>query len=299
VSNEIKVGFCVAYDWQLLQYALPLIYESADVICLSLDKDQISWSGNKYDFSELEFYKLVDALDYKKKIKIQKENYHLENLSPMQNEVRQRNSIASHMGVGGWHIQLDCDEYFLNFKEFVTCLKNLPERKWRRANVCCQWIILYKKVEQGYLYVDPKVNDKVEYMQIATREPVYEYGRRNGNFNIYTNFKILHQSWAREEQEIKAKIYNWGHSSDFEREAYLERWLKLKKENFKELVNFHPLTPEVWPALKFVQAVSESSLIEQFKTVDFYSFSKLYLFFKNSRFFSRIRKLLVLLRLKR
>ena len=57
---KIKVGFCVAYDWELLKNSIPRVYNAADTICLSIDKNRTSWSGKKYDFDESAF-QLSDA----------------------------------------------------------------------------------------------------------------------------------------------------------------------------------------------------------------------------------------------
>jgi hypothetical protein len=291
MNDTIKIGFCVAYDWYLLEYALPLVYHDADKICLSLDKDRISWSGHQYSFDEKLFRKMISEIDSLNKIFIVEENYHLAELTPMQNEVRQRNEIAQHLGVGGWHIQLDCDEYFIEFGAFVNYLRELPVSRTKRSNVCCAWLVIFKQVRDGFLCINPIENEKLEYMQIATREPHYEYGRRNGDFNIYTNFKLIHQSWARSEEEIKEKIYNWGHSNDFEKEKYLNFWKSLDESNFFIAKNFHWLKPEAWPSLKLIKAYSIRELISNHELINFPSFSKRDLYFKNSRFLSRLRKL--------
>src|SRR5688572_4515370 len=188
MKDQIKVGFCVAYDWHMLNYSLPLVYDCADKICLSIDKAGISWSGSKFSFDRSAFNQLVERLDKLNKIVIIEDDYHRPDLSPMQNEVRQRNEIAKHLGEGGWHVQLDCDEYFPSFDRFVHYLNSLSRERTKKANVSCPWLVLFKRVEGGFLYVDPIVAENVEFMQIATREPAYEYGRRNGNFNIHTNF---------------------------------------------------------------------------------------------------------------
>jgi hypothetical protein len=126
-ANMIKLGFCVAYDWPLLRHALMQVYDQADRICLSIDKDRISWSGHRYEWHEHEFRSMIREIDKSSKILIVEEDYHLLTLTPMQNEVRQRNKIADHLGAGGWHIQLDCDEYFHNFSGFVSYLRSCPK----------------------------------------------------------------------------------------------------------------------------------------------------------------------------
>jgi hypothetical protein len=290
MKEAIKVGFCIAYDWYLLEHALPLIYADADQICLSIDRDRISWSGARYAFDEDGFRALLKRIDIDGKIKLLEDNYHLSDLSPMANEVRQRNCIAEFQGKGGWHIQLDCDEYFYDFKGFVHYLRAFPQTG-RALNICCPWITLYKQVADGFLYVDPVDKKKIEYMQIATRCPVYEYGRRNGFFNVYTNFAIIHQSWARDRKEIQAKINNWGHALDFDKDRYFSFWDSLNSSTYKEASDFHFLQPAVWPKLSFVNGRSVPELMKNFGSVHFPSLSKVDLLLKNSLWVSRLKKL--------
>jgi hypothetical protein len=289
---EVKVGFCVAYDWQLLAFSLPRVYENADLIYLSLDRKRISWSGNKYAFNDRDFHELVQHIDFASKIRVIEDDYYLPELTPMENEVRQRNELAIHLGKGGWHIQLDCDEYFIAFGEFVKYLRSLPVSKTRRTNVSCPWFVLFKQTEKGYLCIDPITIDRVEYMQIATRQPYYEYGRRNGNFNLYTNFLILHQSWARSESEIKDKIANWGHSNDFDRKKYFDFWKSLNSSNYNEAIDFHWLQPKAWPRLVLIQARSINEIITHSSKIRFPYLSSIVLFYKNSRTISRLKKVI-------
>lgn len=289
--EAIKVGFCVAYDWHLLAFSLPRIYEFADLICISVDKDRISWSGNSYAFNDGAFHDLINTIDYMGKVKLIEENYHLPDLTPMQNEVRQRNMLAGHMGKGGWHIQLDSDEYFVDFGGFVHYLQSLSKWKISKTNICCPWLVIFKRLDDGFLCIDPVDNARVEYMQIASKDPIYEYGRRNGNFNLYTNYLIAHQSWAREEQEIKEKIYNWGHSEDFNKEAYYTFWKGVNKTNFQDVRDFHWLKPSAWPRLVYVQFDSIETLFLGIHSIDFPILSLVELSLKNSKTVSRFKKI--------
>jgi len=291
MKDPIKVGFCIAYDWYLLEYALPLIYAQADQICLSVDRDRISWSGSKYRFDDDAFYSLVKRIDVDGKIRVQEEDFHRADLSAGENEIRQRNSIALFLGMDGWHIQLDCDEYFYDFSSFVHYLRSLP-KTGRTFNICCPLATLYKQVPGGFLYVNPLDIDRLEFIQIAMREPLYEYGRRNGYFNVYTNFAIIHQSWARTSEEIHEKINNWGHVEDFDKGRYFLFWDSLSERNYMVASNFHFLKPEVWPKLSFIEAAGVREFVERFGTVKFPKLSKINLFIKNSLWLSRLRRVL-------
>jgi len=244
-NKVIKVGFCIAYDWKLLYYSLPLIYDQADVICLSLDSHRISWGGEKFQFDEKEFKTFVTGIDLNQKIRVLEDSFYLPELSPMQNEVRQRNKMAEFMGDEGWHIQLDCDEYFVEFKSFVAFLKG-NQTQSGSTNICCIWITLFKKLSNGFLLINPQRKASLETVTVASRKPQYRYGRKNGNFNFYTNYRILHQSWARSEEDIKQKISSWGHKNDFNGDQFIDFWKSVDEANYKTAKNFHPIDPPQW-----------------------------------------------------
>jgi hypothetical protein len=285
----IKVGYCVAYDWYLLNYSIPQVYESANVICLSIDKNRQSWSGKPFNWDQQGFEAMLKKLDPLGKIQLFEEDFYQPQLSPMQNEVRQRNMIAHFMGKGGWHIQLDADEYFLDFKGFTNYLKKLGAPL--KVNVSCPWVTLYKQVPDGFLWVKPGHFEQVEFIQIATTDPCYEYGRRNGYFNIITDYALLHQSWARTEQEIWEKLTNWGHALDFDVQEYFNLWKMVNSDNYKTYKDFHHLNPGAWPKLAMAKGESINCMISQGKNDFKLPISKRALWMANSRFYSRIKKL--------
>ena len=286
----IKIGICVAYDWYLLEHMLPLVYEEADLICLSIDSERISWSQQPYAWDETGFQNLIAKIDSRNKIKRFEANFHNPEFTPAQNEVDQRRRIAEYLQPGGWHIQLDCDEYFLDFKGFVNYLAALSHDKHRSVNVCCPIITLFKKINGGYLWIQPDNRDHVEFFQIASLQPTYESGRRNGLFNVYTGFAILHNSWARNSEEIIAKISNWGHKNDFDTKAYFERWVSLTESNFKAMKDFHPIVPETWSSLAFAPGDAIVDIIQDPPAINL-RWSSVDFAIKNNRTWSRIKGL--------
>lgn len=291
MEDKIKVSFCVAYDWNFLQYSLPLIYEQSDEICLAIDQDRISWTGNKFAFDEIGFQELIAKIDTAQKIKVYQDDFHQAHLSPMENEVRQRKLMSEFVGVhDGWHLQLDSDEYFLNFEGFVSFLKKYKPK--RSVNICCPLITLFKNADNGFLYIKNKGLEKQDIIAIATNKPEYQTGRRNGHFNIIAPFPIIHQSWARSENEIVQKINNWGHRSDFDVEQYYRFWKNLDVKNFEAIKDFHPIKPSEWQALGLIPAHNIPTLIQHLKGKDLLTLSKWELLLANSIQFSRFKKLL-------
>jgi hypothetical protein len=286
----VKVGMCVAYDWHLLEFALPAIYAEADLILLSIDRDRVSWANQKFSMNDEKFYSFVKNFDPVGKIRILEENFHPYE-SPMQNEVYQRNRMAEIMGKDGWHVQLDCDEYFLDFASFVSFLRGRGEGPSRPVNICCPLITLYKKVDDGFLYVRSTPASR-EYLPTATRHPEYEYGRRNGHFNIYTNFIILHQSWARTDEEVLQKLANWGHKNDFDGGKYFQLWKSTTKSNFEQLKDFHPMEAWRWPGLGLIQGESVAYAIRSISSIEFKPLSGINLWMKNSRIVGKLKQLM-------
>lgn len=289
---QIKVGFCVAYDWVLLKKSLPKIYKEADKICLSIDKNRTSWSGKKYEFDDQAFRQFVEEVDIQNKIKIYEDNFSLPELSSIENDNRQRTMMAQFLGENGWHIQIDSDEYFADFKGFVDYLKLLnpnPSPKQKPINVCCNWISLIKKTPNGYLYVDNHYTNQ-EKMPFATNKPEYLCARINGHFNHISPFFVLHETWSRDKYDLKQKIESWGHDKDFlSAESYYKLWESLDEHNFKYIRNFHPINPCEWSKLSHFKAKNIDEILA--KELQNKKISRFFLFCKNSRTISSIKAL--------
>lgn len=287
--DQIKVGFCVAYDWQLLKNALPLVYPHADQICLSIDKGRKSWAGLEFEWDHHAFDRFLHDTDTDHKIRIFEEHFFEAPLTPMQNEVRQRNAMAEFMG-GGWHVQLDVDEYFADFGNFVQFLRR--RKVARKVNYCCALLTVFKKVRDGYLIIDPVNKSNLEFVPIASGLPHYEHGRKNGYFNKVTPYYLIHQSWARGEDEIRQKVLNWGHRDDFDSGRFINLWKSLDETNYTRAINFHPIAPQQWPALKYISASAIEQLMRLVGPREIPALSEFDLMFRNSLWISRIKSLI-------
>ncbi len=288
---KIKIGFCVAYDWYLLKWAIPPIYKQADIICLSIDQHCKSWTGNTFDIDLAALEAWVKTIDTEHKIQFYRDDFSIASLSPMENEVRQRNKMAQYLGIDqkSWYIQLDADEYFLNFEAFCNELQQL--RPTRPINVCCPFVILFKKTDKGYLFIKNEGYDQQELIPIATNVPAYQFGRRNGYFNYHTRHIVLHQSWARSAEEIQQKLQNWGHHKDFDLEKYFAFWNSLSERNYQQIQNFHPFHPNAWERLELLPYHSIDELLSAHHYFDYIHLSAFQKFIKNSIWVSRFKSL--------
>jgi len=261
----VKVGYLISYDYDYLKYSLPQIYGNNKVqeIILVIDKDRLTWSGNKFEIPN-DFFEWIKEFDVQRKIKILEDSFCDTTLSPMINETVERNYLYSKMGKCNWYIQLDCDEYFIDFNSFINELEKIYLEKNRLLNqisVTVRFANLFKKIEQGFLVISPVK----ENCWVATSNPICYYGRVNeDNEKMESESILVHQSWAREEAEIYQKITNWGHKNDFNSESYFKLWKSLDDHNYKYIQNFHPLKNNngIWNELKLLSVESIGDLLQ-------------------------------------
>jgi hypothetical protein len=259
----IKLAILISYDYAYIYHSLPLLYEAADEITIAIDQDRITWSGKPFLFDE----KVIDwirSIDTSKKIKIYEDHFYKEGLTTMQNDTRERTMVAEFMGDGGWHVQIDADEYFPEFKKFVQYLKEEVSLLENAANdpvdVYLFWTTLFKQTDTGFVYI----KDSAESFPAATNKPVYTAARQTGSRPHYANFVVFHQSWARTPEEIGTKINNWSHSADFNVADYFTFWQSVNESNYRLLKNIHPVTPKAWKKLGFIPSKDVTGFITNF-----------------------------------
>lgn len=256
---EIKVGYLIAYDYAYLQQSLPTVYDYADKITIALDKERKTYAGESFTV-EPAFFSWLNEIDKEQKISMYEDNFYVPGMHTRDAEVRERNMLAKAMGDGGWHIQIDTDEYFVDFASFIEELRELETRyKNRKVSIRLYWHTIFKIVPEGYFLID----NTFEAFALATNHPVYEQGRYNHSIeNVTLNHIVLHQSWGRGEDELAKKLRNWSHSEDFDTASYFDFWKSVGVSNYKYIYNFHPLFPDYWKQLKFVQASSITDVIK-------------------------------------
>lgn len=261
----IKVGFLLAYDYEFVKDSLPCIYEDADRIVFSLDKRRLSWAGNPFGFDEgiLDWIKQYDT---KGKVSFYEDDFYVPGNTNMENETRQRNMMAAFMGPGGWHIQLDVDEYFINFRGFVQYLHRhkhyLQQPEQNKISISVDWFNLFKQDETGFFYIKGSYTP----VRIATNYPEYTKARTTEQRQLFTPFVMVHQSWARSDEEIFFKMNNWGHKDDIDPIAYYEQWKNVNKDNYHLVKDFAPGKPHsIWKSLGFVPYTTAGALIRNFE----------------------------------
>ncbi|MCG9972191.1 hypothetical protein [Christiangramia crocea] len=276
--KEIQVGFLMSYDYELLKSSIPLVYNEADAITIALDENLRTWSGEKFEVDE-SFFLWLASFDIEKKIKLYRDDFFDSNLSAMENEVKERKMLASKMGTGNWIVQIDSDEYFVDFKKFTDELKlrnkylNNPEEN--PIQIAGYYLNLYKYTEEGILFVSKPRNQK-----FATNYPAYVTGRNTKQQVIYIPNIVIHECLSRSEEEIRIKFTNWGHAHQVNIDQFLDKWRKIDQSNYDKFENFFYLEPEKWKKLSYVKG---KTLSEISKNLNYHKLtpSKLYILSKN------------------
>lgn len=274
-KNVIKAGYLISYDYSYIFNSLKLIYDYVDSIVISYDADNKTWAGNDI-FIPDSFFAEIKAIDIHSKITFYKDQFYIPNREPMELETRQRNMMAEKMGCGGWHIQIDSDEYAYDFKLLAQFLRKYQfltkNPKKTPINFLVNLIVLFKHNKDGFYVIEP-FNESCF---LITNNPVYEKARKpNIGRTIRLDYFMIHQSWARSPNEIEEKIKNWGHKNDFDVQQFYEKWKNLDENNYKNYIDFHPLPGSFWGKLDFIEATNSQYFIEKFKQK--YPQKKLYL----------------------
>ncbi|WP_316822074.1 hypothetical protein [Pedobacter gandavensis] len=262
--TTIKAGYLISYDYEFVKISLPRVYDFVDEIYLAVDRDGKTWSGGSLEIDP-HFWEWLKAFDKDQKVTIYKDQFYLPELTAMECDTRERNLLGKRMGKADWYLQIDSDEYFVDFEAFIEKLKVYHPDK--PTSVCCSVVTLFKELETGFLFID----DSYETLSFATNHPVYDLARNNssGNEQVLWDNLVLHQSWARTTSEIQQKLANWSHKDDFNTRSFFKLWDAIDEDNYGYLRNFHPLTLDTWPKLSLFKGtileVLNSEELKNFK----------------------------------
>ena len=276
--KKINVGFLLSYDYELLKIALPSVYKSSDRIFIAIDQDYLTWSGNKFTV-EPSFFDWLKEFDVDHKIELYFDTFYVPNLTTTQMDTRERKLLSDKMGIGNWLIQIDSDEYFIDFEGFVKQIKKydhyLDQPEKHKIQIAAFWVIIYKYTENGILYVDKPMKSI-----FATNYPNYKAFRRTNERVIYLDSLVLHESVSRTEEELRYKLKNWSHNTHVNN-SFLDKWLKVNESNYKEYSDFYYIEPSRWKTLDYFPTKNIEEINQLAQKSKNLRITKTYLFFKN------------------
>jgi len=276
--GKIQVGYLVSYDYELLKNSIPTIYKESNTIFLAIDKERKTWNGEFFTIDNT-FFEWIDAFDIEKKIVIYEDNFYVSSLTTMECEVRERKMLSDKMGIGNWLIQIDADEYFLDFSGFIIDLRKydsfLQNPKENPVQIGCFLTHLYKYTNEGILYVE-----NLTRVLLATNYPNYKVGRKTKARVIYTDKILLHECLSRTEDQLAFKLKNWGHNVQIN-DSFFEKWKLVNQENYKTFKDFYYIEADTWKTLGYFPTKNMDEIKNYVSNNKVLRISPLYLFFKN------------------
>lgn len=276
--KKIHVGFLFSYDYDKLKLSIPPVYKDADRIFLAIDENYLTWSGNKFEVDP-SFFNWLNEIDTDNKIEIYRDNFYVPALTGIQMDTRERHMLSLKMGIGNWLVQVDSDEYFIDFPGFVRQLREhdsfLDNPEKTPVQISGFHIDIYKYVEEGILYV--KNTCKV---LLATNYPNYKQARQTRERIIYVDTFTFHESLSRSEADLEYKINNWSHREEINPD-FLNKWKSAGKDNYQDIKNVFYLNPTQWKELGFVPVKNMNEIQQHFAKTKEMEISKFFLLKKN------------------
>lgn len=260
-AGDAAVVVIVQNDAETIERSIASYYDHVDRILVSTDPCR-GFSGAPITPDDT--LGLIRALDRDRKITIVEADFYKFD-EPMRNETHQREEAARLLceeAAPRWIFQVDADEVFL---DFPAVLRQVMRQPFARA-VFWRWISIFNILPDGRLLVivDEDGSPILERFPLAHRPPVkLKSGRLADKPSdaIFKVFKwryegglrrtdaVLHYSYAKSEARIREKLSTFGHSREFDRDRFYDLWLS-SKTDWAGIKNFHPLTPDTWPALR-------------------------------------------------
>jgi len=255
------VAMVVQNDSETILASLKSFYAHVDVIFVSTDSCQ-GWTGKSISPDDT-LAKIV-AFDTERKVTVIQSSFAL-TADAMVNDTRQRQFtmdalLARHPGVE-WMLHIDADEVFLDFPAVLASLERMGRSV---VSVTWNWIPIFKKIAGEKLLVVTNRDGRpiLEKFPFANRPGIQLKAARDPLLPRHHPFKrqangcpgradvaALHFTFAKSEARIVEKLSTWSHAREFDTSPFLNQW-RHADERWADLRDFHPLSPETWPALR-------------------------------------------------
>ena len=266
-TQKKSVISLISYDAHYLPESIKSYYNYVDEIVLGLDKDRISWSGNRFSFDEAELWKALSEIDTEGKITVVEENFHRSRV-PIENDTHERNFLKEQCS-NDWIFSFDADEILINAKEFFEDFCPLVEN-YKDVELMFTWFLLYKELPEGYLIIADENRNHVftkDVQGFTARKNLhtYTYCRwTNAPKKIKSPLGILHYSFCRPDKDLTVKVNNFGHSVESKRDPFYDIQKTVNATNYKNMLNFKTsnMGPQ-WPTLKLVHKDELDSYCKQ------------------------------------
>lgn len=266
-TRKKSVISLISYDAHFLPNSIKSYYDYVDEIVLGLDKDRISWSGNKFSFNEDSLWKELKKIDVDNKINIIEDNFHRSRV-PIENDTHERNYLKSKCE-NDWVFSFDADEVLVNAREFFIDFCPIVQ-DYTDVELMFTWFSMYKEFDDSYLIIADENRQNLFKKDVqgftANRDiNTFTYCRwTNSTTKILSPLAIEHYSFCRTQSELDTKINNFGHSTESKNDIFYTVQKNVTKDNYTGLTNFKTTAggPQ-WPTLRRVMKKDLQSVLLQ------------------------------------
>jgi len=266
-TRKKSVISLISYDAHFLPKSIKSYYDYVDEIVLGLDKDRISWSGNKFSFNEDSLWKELKKIDVDNKINIIEDNFHRSRV-PIENDTHERNYLKSKCE-NDWVFSFDADEVLVNAREFFIDFCPIVQ-DYTDVELMFTWFSMYKEFDDSYLIIADENRQNLFKKDVqgftANRDiNTFTYCRwTNSTTKILSPLAIEHYSFCRTQSELDTKINNFGHSTESKNDIFYTVQKNVTKDNYTGLTNFKTTAggPQ-WPTLRRVMKKDLQSVLLQ------------------------------------
>ena len=271
-------AYILAADPAWIRASVQSYYHLVEEIVVSYDENSVGWTGAPIPVDEC--LNRLKAIDHDKKMRFVPGDYARPNRHPMENDTYQRQCAFDDASCGAdWVMAIDTDEILPNPKKCIEMIEYAAEREIPLV----EWPmrVFFQRLRDGrFLEVcAQKRRDRFEYPgPIAARPGAKCKGARHadGRYlrpvvigdrqspqicaiphpdefrreNLTIDDAILHFSWARSAEDIRAKVASWSHNEGLKSWIFYHLWWKSAPYLWPWMRNFHPFVRGLWPRLK-------------------------------------------------
>ena len=141
----------ISYDWEYLPKSIESYYDYVDEIVLGLDKNKVSWSGNKFEINENKLFPALQAVDKDKKINIIESDFCKSKIA-IENDNYERNYLKN-LCTHDWIFSFDADEVLLNAHEFFYKFLPVVDRYYKDYDLMMTWATPFKEIDDKTLII--------------------------------------------------------------------------------------------------------------------------------------------------
>ena len=267
-------AYVLAADPTWIQASVRSYYDVVEEIIVSYDRAGLGWTGAPIPVRQC--LEKLEAIDHDRKMRFHPGDFARLDRAPLVNDTAQRQWALEEAGKGtDWVLEIDSDEVLPDARRLVRRLTEEVPAEYRSV----EWPMrpfFQRAAGGGYLEVATRRRGQLsEYPGcIAARPGVrltecrrtderrwrfdipqgvltrWRERRAPAQARIAPEEAILHFSWVRREEDLRVKLQSWGHSRELDVDAYVREVWRAAPERWRELRNFHPVWPAVWPALR-------------------------------------------------